>query len=904
MTGREVALADLLSRDPRFAARATEADHEGLQHPALRFREVTRREDFDELRWNTDALLEPKVEENFLAVVTTAPVKIRERRSAKEQRRAQRKSKPKPNSRALTADSLPEGATEVQGPRGESLASRETFVAAQREDPAPESADIVYDQDGLTWHVDPKENTKRLYVPRRDWQREILRLAHDAREAGHLSAKRTRQRVTEFYYWPRMATDIQEYCDSCAVCKRTKPGGRPLGLLSPLPIPFRKWQNVSMDFVSGLGNGEYKSAMVVCDMLTKMVVIIPTQARLDDDEADSDERVKLTAETAAELYWRHVWRLHGLPKRIVSDRDPRFASHFWRALWSHLDVHLNMSTAGYPQTDGQTERTIRTVVQMLRAFVQDVEKDDWHTLIPTLEYAYNSSVHGATGYSPMFLSDGQEPHSTLGLWMHGFGVDNGNSNDPSSVEGFLARNRDALQRARAHVEAAHESYARSYNRKRSDKVVEVDDWVWVKNADRIAKLDPLFVGPFRVTEARGKWVTISRAGRRFDRVNLDKVQLHQSHATEVDDRDIEEHRVALHDDPEERERGTSQLQLRVRGNWISAYEYIDRGKEDAWIVLDRYLRDHLPPQTGDVWRPDAVGARTVRRLGRSGEVDGIVIEYDPSMEEQGYGYYRVLNNDGDDEDLGEGEFEKAQRAYVRKFKREQKRTKETALNLSTLGWNSRSTTSASTDRALVLCSGTGSVDEVLRDYGYDVDSVDIDEQWGATFVESLAEFRDRIRRGEVMAGDYDVIWASPPCTEYSRAKTRGVRDLPGADQVVLDAIHIIEELKPRVFFIENPVGLLATRSFMTPLEPLRNTVSYCRYGRPFRKNTHIWTNGSVEVKRCSMETPCLERRVYGRHLQTAQQGPSSGMATGQASIEVVYAIPRPLLESLFNQTLS
>ena len=158
-----------------------------------------------------------------------------------------------------------------------------------------------------------------------------------------------------------------------------------------------------------------------------------------------------------------------------------------------------------------------------------------------------------------------------------------------------------------------------------------------------------------------------------------------------------------------------------------------------------------------------------------------------------------------------------------------------------------------------------------------------------------------------------TLWASPPCTEYSRAKTTGKpvpycinpqqphRDLVTADDNVRAAQEVIQQLKPRYWFIENPVGLLATRPVMRKLAHLQHTCTYCRYGTQFRKATHIWTNAVLRepLKCCSPTTPCAEMKQFGHHRVTAQRG-NSNTATGSGSAEAVYPIPAQLVHELMN----
>ena len=156
-----------------------------------------------------------------------------------------------------------------------------------------------------------------------------------------------------------MHHDVQEYVTHCQKCQvnkaeRLKTGG----LLHPLEIPNGKWESISMDFIVGLPttNRGHDAIWVVVDRLTKMCRFIPTKTTVKTPEL-------------ARLFVDNVYRLYGLPANIISDRDRKFDSHFWRAVFKRLDTMLNLSTADHPQTDGQTERVNQVLEDMLRAYV-------------------------------------------------------------------------------------------------------------------------------------------------------------------------------------------------------------------------------------------------------------------------------------------------------------------------------------------------------------------------------------------------------------------------------------------------------------------------------------------------------------------------------------------------------
>ncbi|KAJ9516510.1 hypothetical protein QJQ45_011138 [Haematococcus lacustris] len=352
-------------------------------------------------------------------------------------------------------------------------------------------------QGNLMYHTG--RGTRRLYIPVGPMRTALLREAHDIPISGHLGRDKTYAQLSRHFFWPRMAASVHNYVRTCTHCQRNKSNtAKPIGLLHPLPIPQHRWEHVSMDLITQLPStaAGHDAIVVFVDKLTKMIHAVPTTTTV-------------TAPILARIFFDHVFRLHGLPKVIVSDRDPRFTAAFWKELFHLTGTHLNMSTANHPQTDGQTERANRTLEDMLRNFVSP-HHDDWDTHLTAAEFAYNSSVHAATGFTPFHLNSGQQAHTPLSLSAPASHVAPA---DKESAQAFLQRMAADITAATHHLHNAQERATKYANAKRQDHSFKVGDQVYLADSffthSQIAqsaadhatrKFSPRQHGPFRVLE--------------------------------------------------------------------------------------------------------------------------------------------------------------------------------------------------------------------------------------------------------------------------------------------------------------------------------------------------------------------------------------------------------------------
>jgi hypothetical protein len=185
----------------------------------------------------------------------------------------------------------------------------------------------------------------KIYVPKdRDLRHRIVEQHHNTRIAGHAGCFKTLELVSCNYWWPQMSRYIGIYVKHCDLCNQTKVQcRRPIGELHPSETPEAPWEMISVDFIVKLPESHgYDAIMCVIDSLTKRAHFIPTHTTLN-------------AEGMALLFFKEVWKHHGTPRVVVSDRGPQFVTAFTRELYKHLGIKLALSTAYHPQTNGQTE---------------------------------------------------------------------------------------------------------------------------------------------------------------------------------------------------------------------------------------------------------------------------------------------------------------------------------------------------------------------------------------------------------------------------------------------------------------------------------------------------------------------------------------------------------------------
>ncbi|GJY54461.1 putative reverse transcriptase domain-containing protein [Tanacetum coccineum] len=349
-----------------------------------------------------------------------------------------------------------------------------------------------------------------------------------------------------------------------------------------------------MDFVTKLPKSSqgYDTIWVIVDRLTKSAIFIPMK------ETDPLEKL-------ARMYLKEVVTRHGIPVSIICDRDPRFASNFWRSLQKALGTSLDMSTAYHPQTDGQSERTIQTLEDMLRACVIDFG-NGWVKHLPLVEFSYNNSYHASIKAAPFEALYGRKCRSPV-CWAE---VGEVQLTGPEIVQETTEKIIQVKQRMQA-ARDRQKSYA-DLKRKPmefevGDKVMlKVSPWKGVVRFGKRGKLNPRFVGPFKVIKRVGDVAyklelpeELSRVHNTFHVSNLKKCHADEPLAVPLDGLHFDDKLQFVEEPIEITDREVKRLKRSriplVKVRWNSK-----RGPEFTWEREDQFQKKypHLFSKTG------------------------------------------------------------------------------------------------------------------------------------------------------------------------------------------------------------------------------------------------------------------------------------------------------------------
>ncbi|GKC20657.1 putative reverse transcriptase domain-containing protein [Tanacetum coccineum] len=320
----------------------------------------------------------------------------------------------------------------------------------------------------------------------------IVNEAHATRYSIHPGADKMYYDLRGLYWWPGMKKDIATYVSKCLTCSKVKAEHqKPSGLLQQPEIPEWKWENITMDFINKLPrtSSGHDSIWVIVDRLTKSAHFLAIR-----------EDYKI--ERLARLYINEIVARHGVPVSIISDRDSYFTSRFWQSLQKALGTRLDLSTAYHPETDGQSERTIQTLEDMLRACAIDFG-GNWDTHLPLVEFSYNNSYHSSVKCAPFEALYGRKCRTPI-AWAE---VGESKLFGPDIVQ----ETTDKIVQIRERLKAARDRQKSYADNRRKPLEFSVGDKVLLKVSPRKgvvrfgkrSKLSPRHVRPFEVVERVG-----------------------------------------------------------------------------------------------------------------------------------------------------------------------------------------------------------------------------------------------------------------------------------------------------------------------------------------------------------------------------------------------------------------
>lgn len=336
-----------------------------------------------------------------------------------------------------------------------------------------------------------QEQRVPAYVPE-ELEQEVISSHHDDPLHGHPGITRTMELIKRHYEFPNMKDKVSKYIKQCVSCQQNKHSTHAkYGEAQAMEPPTAPWTNITMDFVTQLPSSRdpvtsyaYDSIFVVVDRFTKAAEFVPF-------------RHSYTAEQLARVFLDRIVRHHGIPESIISDRDKLFTSNYWTTLLAAIGTKKKLSTAYHPQTDGQTERVNQTMETYLRIYCNQ-QQDNWVSLLPMAQIAYNNKLSEATGATPFFANHGRHPN----LFTRSLDSNIQTDSAISSVEKL----KEVHQKSLENITKA-QSRAISYvNKKRKTApLLKEGDKVYLltknlRTRRPTKKLDKVKVGPFFISK--------------------------------------------------------------------------------------------------------------------------------------------------------------------------------------------------------------------------------------------------------------------------------------------------------------------------------------------------------------------------------------------------------------------
>ncbi|GJV09465.1 putative reverse transcriptase domain-containing protein [Tanacetum coccineum] len=415
----------------------------------------------------------------------------------------------------------------------------------------------------------------------------IMHESHKSKYSIHPGSDKMYQDLKKLYWWPNMKANIATYVSKCLTCAKVKAEHqRPSGLLVQPEIPQWKWDNITMDFVTKLPKSPqgYDTIWVIVDRLTKSAIFVPMR------ETDPLEKL-------AKLYLKEVVARHGIPVSIIYDRDPRFASRFWRTLQKALGTSLDMSMAYHPETDGQSERTIQTLEDMLRACVIDFGKG-WVNHLPLVEFSYNNSYHASIKAAPFEALYGRKCRSPV-CWAEVGEVQLTGPEIVHETTEKIVQIKQRIQAARDRQKSYADLKRKPMEFQIGDKVMlKVSPWKGVVRFGKRGKLNPRYVGPFKVLERVGSVAyklelpeELSRVHNTFHVSNLKKCYADEPLAVPLDGLHFDDKLQFVEEPVEIVDREVKRLRKSrvpiVKVRWNSR-----RGPEFTWEREDQFKKKY------------------------------------------------------------------------------------------------------------------------------------------------------------------------------------------------------------------------------------------------------------------------------------------------------------------------
>lgn len=239
-----------------------------------------------------------------------------------------------------------------------------------------------------------------MYVPdSNNLRNQLIEQYHGS---GHLGTDKVYNSCVDSFYWPNMYKSVSKFVQSCHECQVNKSENKSQpGLLQPLKTPPYTWHTIATDFLTELPKTKagFDCILVIVYKLSKRAIFEPFQNTA-------------TSKDVYQIFQNHLFTQHGIPAIIISDKDHKFRSNYWRGLTEILSIKLNLSTTDHPQTDGQSENLIKTLSFMLRNCIQKTP-ESWDIALSQFEFEYNSSKHTSTKLSPFEIDLGRNPNSQI-----------------------------------------------------------------------------------------------------------------------------------------------------------------------------------------------------------------------------------------------------------------------------------------------------------------------------------------------------------------------------------------------------------------------------------------------------------------------------------------------------------